>query len=224
MKKQCGFTLIESAMVLIVIGLLLGGMLQSQELLQSARVRNQIALQEGVKGAVLAFQDRFRAYPGDFSLATRCIGGATVDGDGNGRIEPSNGAGTREDIAAWEHLSHAGFTTSLYTYNAFGGASSIPASYYNIPLQLVFDDIYGDPAATMPPRHGLKTGNQIPAAILAEIDRKIDDDNALSGNFRFSAYAPGGSAPEAATCYSAASGRWNPKGLNDPNCGGASLF
>jgi type II secretory pathway pseudopilin PulG len=224
MKKQRGFTLIECAMMLIVIGLLLGGMLQAQELIQSARVHNQIALQEGIKGAVLAFQDRFRAYPGDFSLATHCISGATVDGDRNGRIEPWNWAGTREDIAAWEHLSHAGFTTSLYTYNALGGATAVPASYYNIPLQLAFDDVYGDPAVNMPPRHGLKTGNQIPAAILAEIDHKIDDGNALGGNFRFSAYAPGGNAPDAATCYSAATGRWNPKGLNDPNCGAVNLF
>ena len=98
MKKQSGFTLIEAAMVLIIVGLLLGGALQGNELLQSARVRNQIALQEGLKGAFLAFQDRFRAYPGDFSLATSCISGATINGDGNGRIElPQLGRHARRD-------------------------------------------------------------------------------------------------------------------------------
>ena len=225
MQKQGGFTLIESALVLITVGLLLGGMLQGQELINSARVHNQIALQEGVKGAFLAFQDRYRAYPGDFSAATRSISGATTDGDGNGRIEAGNWAtGTREDIAAWEHLSRAGFTASLYTYGAVVSAGTTPASAYNIPLQLIFDDVYGDPRAVMPARHGLKTGNQIPAAILAEIDRKIDDGNALGGTFRFSSYAPGGNTPEAATCFSAAPGQWNPKGSNEPNCGAASLY
>ena len=224
MSKQNGFTLIESAMVLIIVGLLLGGALQAQELLQGARIHNQIALQEGVKGAFLAFQDRYRALPGDFSRATSSISGATIDGDGNGRIEPRNWAGTREDIAAWEHLSHAGFTAQLYTYAGLPGSATTPTSYYNIPLQIVYDDTYGDPNATMPARHGLKTGNQIPAAILSAIDRKTDDGNALGGNFRFSAYAPGGNTPEAAACYTAATGLWTPNGSNDPNCGAVSLF
>ena len=224
MKNQSGFTLIEAAMVLIIVGLLLGGALQGNELLQSARVRNQIALQEGLKGAFLAFQDRFRAYPGDFSLATSCIHGATVNGDGNGRIEPRNWAGTHEDTAVWEHLSHAGFTTHLYSYNAVVSADTTPTGYSTVSLQLAYDDVYGDPNTNMPARHSLKTGNQIPAAILAEIDRKIDDGNALGGNFRFSVYAPGGNAPDAATCFSAATGLWNPHGSNDPNCGAASLF
>jgi len=224
MKKQCGFTLIESGMVLIIVGLLLGGAMQGQELLQNARVRNQIASHEGIKGAFLAFQDRFRAYPGDFNLATTWINGATVNGDGNGRIDSRNGSGTREDTAVWEHLSHAGFTKNLYTYNAVVSAATTPTSYYNVPLQLVHDDVYGDPNISMPARHGLKTGNQIPAAILSEIDHKIDDGNALGGNFRFSAYAPDGNAPDAANCYSAATARWNPNGANNPNCGAASLF
>ena len=224
MKRQNGFTLIESAMVMIVIGLLLGGALQGQELLQSSRIHNQIAFQDGLKGAFLGFQDRFRALPGDYSAATSGIHGATINGDGNGRIEHRNWAGAREDTAVWEHLSHAGFTAHLYSPSAPPGAATTPTSYYNIPLQIVYDDSYGDPNATMPARHGLKTGNQIPAAILAAIDRKIDDGNALGGDFRFSAYAPGGNTPDATTCYAAATGHWNPNGSNDPNCGGVSLF
>lgn len=224
MKRQNGFTLIESAIVLVIVGLLLGGVLQGNALLQSARIHNQIAFQDGVKGAFLAFQDRYRALPGDYSTATRCIDGVTIDGDGNGRIEHRNWAGTHEDTAVWDHLSHAGFTAQLFTYSTVGGADSTPASYYGVPLQLVFDDAYGDPTANMPARHGLKTGNQIPAAVLAAIDNKTDDGNALTGNFRFSAYAPGGNAPDAAACFTAFKGRWNLGGSNDPNCGGISLF
>ena len=38
-KQQQGFTLIEIAIVLVIIGLLLGGVLKGQELIQNARVR-----------------------------------------------------------------------------------------------------------------------------------------------------------------------------------------
>ncbi|MCK5666213.1 MAG: prepilin-type N-terminal cleavage/methylation domain-containing protein, partial [Thiotrichaceae bacterium] len=38
-KKQGGFTLIEIAIVLVIIGLLLGGVLKGQELINTARVR-----------------------------------------------------------------------------------------------------------------------------------------------------------------------------------------
>ena len=43
MKKQSGFTLIELAIVLVIIGLLLGGVLKGQELINSAKVKNMAA-------------------------------------------------------------------------------------------------------------------------------------------------------------------------------------
>ncbi|HVS27365.1 MAG TPA: prepilin-type N-terminal cleavage/methylation domain-containing protein, partial [Burkholderiales bacterium] len=49
MRKQSGFTLIEIAIVLVIIGLLLGGVLKGQELITSARVRNLISQQDGIK-------------------------------------------------------------------------------------------------------------------------------------------------------------------------------
>ena len=72
-QKQTGFTLIEIAIVLVIIGLLLGGVLKGQELITSARVRNLISQQDGVKAAFFGFQDRFRAFPGDYSGATANI-------------------------------------------------------------------------------------------------------------------------------------------------------
>jgi prepilin-type N-terminal cleavage/methylation domain-containing protein len=67
---QHGFTLIEIAIVLVIIGLLLGGVLKGQELITGARVRNLIQQQEGVKAAYFGFLDRFRALPGDYANAT----------------------------------------------------------------------------------------------------------------------------------------------------------
>ncbi|MDP3686236.1 MAG: prepilin-type N-terminal cleavage/methylation domain-containing protein, partial [Sulfurimicrobium sp.] len=58
-SQQQGFTLIEIAIVLVIIGLLLGGVLKGQELINNARVRNIINQQDGIKAAYFGFQDRY---------------------------------------------------------------------------------------------------------------------------------------------------------------------
>ena len=101
MRSQKGFTLIEIAIVLVIIGLLLGGILKGQELITSARVRNLISQQDGIKAAFYGFQDRYRALPGDYQLASQNLGGATAatNGNGDGRIRTAaqSGGGTAAD-------------------------------------------------------------------------------------------------------------------------------
>ena len=222
-KRQSGFTLIEIAIVLVIIGLLLGGVLKGQELITGARVRNLIQQQDGVKAAYFGFLDRFRALPGDYATATTTITNISVaacnggNGNGNGQIEPT-AAPANETTLAWEHLSKAGFINGTYTCAAGNPTPATnPTNPYGQPLVLVFDAAYAPAAA--PARHNLKTGGQIPSDILGEIDRKIDDGNALQGSFRGSPAAP------AVACWSAAApaGVWvstNPV----PDCGGATLF
>src|SRR5438034_8642401 len=77
-KRQQGFTLIEIAIVLVIIGLLLGGVLKGQELITSARVRNLISMQDGIKAAYFGFLDRYRALPGDYAQATANINGVSA--------------------------------------------------------------------------------------------------------------------------------------------------
>src|SRR5262247_3820854 len=90
MKRYArGFTLIEIAIVLVIIGLLLGGVLKGQELITGARVRNLISQQDGIKAAFFGFQDRYRALPGDYAAAQANIATAGGNGNGNGRIESS---------------------------------------------------------------------------------------------------------------------------------------
>ena len=88
-NQQSGFTLVEIAIVLVIIGLLLGGILKGQELINSAKVKN---LAQDFKNAPLpiyGYQDRFRAIPGDDSRADTNLptGLATDKGNGNGRID-----------------------------------------------------------------------------------------------------------------------------------------
>src|SRR5215831_4773158 len=97
-----GFTLIEIAIVLVIIGLLLGGVLKGQELITGARVRNLISQQDGIKAAFFGFQDRYRALPGDYPAASTNIAGVNIVGNGNGRIDAGPPGGTvHEEILAW---------------------------------------------------------------------------------------------------------------------------
>jgi hypothetical protein len=102
--------------------------------------------------------------------------------------------------------------------------TSNPKNPYAAYMQLIFDNIYGDPAnvATTSARHNLKTGAQIPVEIVAELDRKVDDGAPYTGSFQFSTYGGGAAtAPTAANCIDTAA--WKVTGAN-ANCGGSSLY
>ena len=242
MRKQKGFTLIEIAIVLVIIGLLLGGVLKGQELITSARVRNLISQQDGVKAAYFGFLDRFRALPGDYDSATLNISGVSNaspcggggpngngNGNGNGRIEGASSvpaSATNENVLVWEHLSKAGFINGSYTCAAVESATTTPNNPYAVRLQLVWDSTYDDPSGPNPtPRHNLKTGSQIPSDILAEVDRKVDDGNPIGGTIRFSAYNGGAGAPVGpGSCYSStAPPNWSSQ-TPVANCGATTLF
>src|SRR3972149_9646258 len=79
---QKGFTLVEIAIVLVIIGLLLGGILKGQEMITQAKIKNIINDFNGITAAMNSYQDRYRALPGDDVGATRWTG--TVAGNGNG--------------------------------------------------------------------------------------------------------------------------------------------
>jgi prepilin-type N-terminal cleavage/methylation domain-containing protein len=232
-SRQQGFTLIEIAIVLVIIGLLLGGILKGQELITSARVRNLISQQDGVKAAFFGFQDRFRAFPGDYTAATTNINAVAAtaacnngNGNGNGRIETA----AQENVLAWEHLSKAGFITGTYTCAATEGPTTSPVNPYGVYMQVVFDGAYGI-ASGGATRHNIKTGSQVPVDIIAEMDRKIDDGAPYTGGFQFSVYqgngaaAPTESSPTTPACTSTntIAAVWNATN-GSTNCGGASLL
>ncbi len=216
-KHQSGFTLIEIAIVLVIIGLLLGGVLKGQELITAARVRNLISNQDGIKAAYFGFLDRYRALPGDYSQAQANIPGCSACQQGNGNGQIAAGA---ESISSWEHLSKAGFITGSYVYNATESTATTPSNPYGALLQLIFDNVYRDGATdTGTARHNLKTGINIPSDIMAEVDRKVDDGLANTGQLRHSTYNSGGTF---ANC-TGTGGVWLST-TQFANCGAAMLF
>ncbi|MEY4295712.1 MAG: hypothetical protein RLY82_1400, partial [Pseudomonadota bacterium] len=87
-SAQSGFSLVEAAIVLLIIGLTIGGVLRGQELVASARVRNVIDQIRAVQVAYYGFQDRYNALPGDLTIAqaaqinTNAAPALTGSGDG----------------------------------------------------------------------------------------------------------------------------------------------
>ena len=235
-KRQHGFTLIEIAIVLVIIGLLLGGVLKGQELITSARVRNLISMQDGIKAAYFGFLDRYRALPGDYAQAAANINGVTGggacgvgnagNGNGDGQILPVAGTSAAENVLAWEHLSKAGFINGSYTCAAAASPTSAPTNPYGQYLDLIFDNGYGVPAggAAAVNRHILKTGGNIGSDLLAEIDRKVDDGNPAQGSYRGQTTGTVNTGA-LGTCFDLASAPpvWVTASPG-PNCGGATIY
>jgi prepilin-type N-terminal cleavage/methylation domain-containing protein len=227
-KLSKGFTLIEIAIVLVIIGLLLGGVLKGQELITGARVRNLISQQDGIKAAFFGFQDRFRALPGDYATAATNINNVSQNGNGNGRIENNAAAPAfvHEELLAWNHLTAAGFLNGSFTVTSGDTTATDannPKNPYSVYIQIIYDNVYG--TGTPPAKHNLKTGSQVPVEIIAEVDRKIDDGLPYAGGFQYSIYVPnGGTALTPTNCVNAGPPATWAINLGDTNCGGASLF
>lgn len=221
--RQAGFTLIEIAIAVVIIGLVIGAVLKGQELMTGARVRSIVQQHDGIKAAYFGFVDRFRQPPGDYASAaanipgvsTACGVGGTGNGDGNSRIDSTNG----EPILAWEHLSKSGFLNGVYTCtgNTAVNPGSVPRNPYLGFLQIIHDDVYAGPSRVQP---NLKSGSGMPSDLLAAIDRKVDDGNAIQGIFRGSTYTAGLATDT--TCWDA-NGNWNTQ-TAAANCGGATLY
>jgi len=190
-RRQKGFTLVEIAVVLVIIGLLLGGVLKGQELISSARVRNLADQQSGIQAAYFGFQDRYRAVPGDMPKANaeEAIG-VTINTDasatdGNGRLEEPAGANWPELNGVWEHLSKAGFIKGSYNGSdsapEAGNADVSPLNVFSSPVVMARHDGY---AGNSTDRLLLHMGQNVPADIARELDTKLDDGRPETGILR----------------------------------------
>src|ERR1700694_5822012 len=109
-SQQSGFTLVEIAIVLVIIGLLLGGILKGQELINSAKVKNLANDFRVIPTYIYGFQDKYKALPGDDKAVTTHVSGATLATTpgtvGNGVIEGAwnSTTGTDESYLFWQHV------------------------------------------------------------------------------------------------------------------------
>ncbi len=140
--KQMGFTLVEIAIVLVIIGLLLGGVLKGQELINSAKVKNFANDFRNIPLFIYGYQDKFKALPGDDPGAAAHIGGTKASSagqtQGNAVIEGAwdSTTNTDESFLFWQHARLSGLAagptnvadTNYQPRNADGGIIGIASN------------------------------------------------------------------------------------------------
>jgi prepilin-type N-terminal cleavage/methylation domain-containing protein len=162
--RQRGFTLVEIAIVLVIIGLLLGGVLKGQGLIDSARVKNIIQQSTSLTAAVNAYQDKFHALPGDDVQATTHVPGATGNGNGDGQIA--------EYQLAPQHLALGGFITG-----SFNGSTDFMTSAQGGAVYIYNDVVAGRGG------NGIRLDN-LPDSFSEQLDSKLDDGKFNTGSVR----------------------------------------
>jgi len=142
---QKGFTLVEMAIVLVIIGLLLGGILKGQELINGAKIKNVHNDAQSIMSGVLTYQQRYKVLPGDDNSSV--IAGISANkGNANGQIEDN------EEAAFYEQLRRASLLTGAPTEaiptHAFGGNIEVNENAYTNAQgnNICFMDLPGDAA------------------------------------------------------------------------------
>jgi prepilin-type N-terminal cleavage/methylation domain-containing protein len=190
-NESTGFTLIEVAIVLVVIGLLLGGVLKGQELIGNTKVKAYAADFRNVPVALYGYQDRFKALPGDDPNVVSHLAGATkalmpASAQGNGVIDGpwDTTDGTNESCLFWQHVRLANLapgptnvdcSSANSTYlprNTNGGRIGIQS---NTGLATITGQIPGTYVVC---------SNNIPGQYVSQIDTLLDDGDPQTGSVR----------------------------------------
>lgn len=115
-NRQAGFSLVELAVVLIIIGLIVGGILKGQDLLESARLKSILTQANEYRLATATFMEKYGSLPGDYDKASEYIDGSLLNGNNDGRIEGPGlavnpGGYNHEARSFWAHLAAANLIT-----------------------------------------------------------------------------------------------------------------
>lgn len=186
-RKNSGFSLVEAAVVLVVIGIILGAVLQGRSLIESAEYSSFRQQLREYRAAFHDFRDRFDALPGDFNEASTRLGGGQNNGDGDGVIDdgPECDAAsdaTDECCLAWQHLRAAGM---LGGNPVDSGGDASPTHPFGGAVSSFFTGSQGNGDFG----HKILVIN-VPIDIAIRLDR--DEDNELCGSGRISLDATGG--------------------------------
>ena len=185
-QKQTGFTLVEIAIVLVIIGLLLGGILKGQELINSARVKNLANDFRTIPTYIYGYQDKFRALPGDDPSADKHVTGGVVAAtpagkQGNGVIEGTWNTTTQTDESYlfWQHVRLANLAAGPTTA---GDPDYIPKNAMNAPLGITSPT----PTQTVGGLTGtyMICSSGILGKFAKQLDIQMDDGNTATGSMR----------------------------------------
>jgi prepilin-type N-terminal cleavage/methylation domain-containing protein len=176
-QAQKGFTLVEIAIVLVIIGLLLGGILKGQEMIVQAKIKNVISDFSGISAAYHGYQDRYRAIPGDDAGASTrwTLGITTPNGDGVVQGKYNSATANQESRMFWQHLRSAGFVS--------GAGQGQPLNAASGQLGVQTGDAAG--GAALGGFSGLMLCSaNLPDKIAVSVDAQMDDGVPDKGSVR----------------------------------------
>ena len=176
---QSGFTLVELSIVLVIIGLIIGGVLTGQQIMQNARITNAINAIQAYQGQFQTYVQNYGALPGSDKNASDHFpnialpnGITSPNGGGLGTVGTGNSFNTQktalydsESLLVWVHLRAAGLVK-----NQPGSSSAVqPPNPFNGVFGFqngAFGSVFTTTTLCL---------DKVPAAAAQAMDSRLDD-------------------------------------------------
>jgi prepilin-type N-terminal cleavage/methylation domain-containing protein len=200
---QKGFTLVEMALVIVVIAIISSLVFGGVVILRQSQLRTVIAESTGLITSIRSFHLKYRYLPGDMPIAHEIWGDecdAIADrcnGDGNGHIDVATQGMHAEGLRFWQHMRLASMLPGIYSGYSVENpplleiginiprATAFLSAGYTVDYQETFSQMHSGEYQSSPQNFlhigGLATNRKhgldplFKAHEAAFLDRKMDD-------------------------------------------------